>query len=83
MKKIISLFILSSLILTGCDNFTNTSFKEYTEIVKNASESQKDIFIFTSSSCFHCQKLESSIERFITENTDEKLSIHQLSVVIP
>ena len=47
MKKQLSIVLLTSLLLSGCDSLNDyTSFKEYTEIVKNATEGQKDIFFF-------------------------------------
>ena len=63
MKKILPIILLSSLILSGCDSIENTSFKEYTEIVKSANEGQKDIFIFTASSCGTCQEVFPFIEK--------------------
>ncbi len=56
------------------------SFKEYVEIVKNEAEDQKDIFIFTSSSCPHCQIIKPLLNRYISENKDENLHIYELSV---
>ena len=64
--------ILSSLLLSSCASNLNPyeiSFKEYTEIVKNACEGQQDIFIFSSSNCHNCQALTLSIEKYIANNT--------------
>ena len=69
-KSLLVVALLISLLTSCEEKKTYTTFEEYVNIVKTATKDQKDIFIFTSSSCFHCQKLESSIERFITENTD-------------
>lgn len=80
-RKCLLIVALLTSFLTSCEEKKEyTTFQEYVDIVKTATKDQKDIFIFTSSSCFHCQKIESSIERYITENADEKLNIYELSV---
>ena len=80
MKKTIPLIVLSSLILSSCDSFDFTSFKDYTDIVKNATEDQKDIFVFTASSCGTCQEVVPLIEKYIKENEESDVSIYLLSV---
>lgn len=83
MKKIQLLFVLPLLMsLVSCNTTDSTikiSFKEYVEIVNNQQEGDKDIFILTSSSCAHCQKIKPLINKFIDENTDEKLHVYELS----
>ena len=71
MKKLQLLFVLPLLMsLVSCnttDSTTKISFKEYVEIVNNQQEGDKDIFILTSSSCAHCQKIKPLINKYINE----------------
>ena len=60
--------------LTGCGKEDYTSFKEYTDIVTNASETQRNIFVFTSASCAHCQKVLPYINRYIEEKRKQEKS---------
>ena len=81
MKKQLSLLLMSSLILTGCDSMKDyTSFKEYTEIVKNAKQNQKDIFFFTASNCSSCQAIAPLLEKFISQSENEDYNVYVLSV---
>ena len=66
--------------LTSCNKPEYTSFKEYTEIVTNASETQRNIFVFTATNCGFCQKVLPFIEQYKNENTDPNLNVHILSV---
>lgn len=83
MKRLSFLIVLPvALSLISCNGSNSTikiSFKEYVEIVNNQQEGDKDIFILTSSSCAHCQKVKPLINRYIEENTDEKLNVYELS----
>ena len=82
MKKINVFLLISSIMvsLTGCEKQSYTSFKEYTDIVTSSSETQRNIFIFTSTNCAHCQKVLPYINRYIEENEDPNLGIYTLSV---
>lgn len=82
MKKINTFFLISSIMLSlaGCGKQSYTSFKEYTDIVTSASETQRNIFVFTSTNCAHCQKVIPYIDRYIEENQDPNLGIYKLSV---
>ena len=83
--KIFKLFpFILSLVLTGCFNQTSTrnytTFKDYIEIVNHQTKNSQDIFIFTSTTCPHCQRLLPLIDRFILENQNENLNIYELNV---
>lgn len=82
MKKINTFFLISSIMLSlaSCGKQSYTSFKEYTDIVTSASETQRNIFVFTSTNCAHCQKVIPYIDRYIEENQDPNLGIYKLSV---
>lgn len=82
MKKINTFLLISSIMvsLTGCSRQEYTSFKEYTEIVLNASETQRNIFVFTATNCAHCQKVLPYINRYIEENHDPNLGVYVLNV---
>ena len=80
-SKFLLIATLLMVTLSSCEEKENkTTFEEYVNIVKNATKDQKDIFIFTSSSCFHCQKIQTSIDRYVSEITDEKLNVYEISV---
>ena len=83
MKKLQFLFVLPlSLTLFSCqttDSTVKITFKEYVEIVNNQQEGDKDIFIITSSSCTHCQRIKPLLNKYINENLDESLHIYELS----
>jgi len=81
-KKYFYLFPLFFTLVSCGDSLTGDyiSFKEYIDIVNNETEEQKDIFIFTSSSCPHCQKIKPLLNRYIAENKDKNLNIYELSV---
>lgn len=78
--KHLLLVALLSCGLISCNKEEFTTFEQYVNIVKTATKGQKDIFIFTASSCFHCKKIEKFVDRYIEENTDENLNIYELSV---
>ncbi len=83
MKKQRFLSLISLLLLTSCqfsDSNDYITFKEYIEIVNNQQENSQDIFIFTSTTCPHCQKIAPLIDRFIYENENTQLHIYELSV---
>lgn len=82
MKKLKLFLLISSIMLslTGCGKQKYTTFKEYTDIVSNASETQRNIFVFTSTNCAHCQKVLPYINRYIEENEDTNLGIYILNV---
>ena len=82
MKKFKTFLLISSIMvsLTNCNNKQYTTFKEYTEIVKNASETERNIFIFTATNCAHCQKIIPYIDKYIKNNDDENLNIYKLNV---
>ena len=82
MKKLNTFLLISSIMvsLTGCNNRDYTSFKEYTDIVNNASETQRNIFVFTGTNCAHCQKVLPYIDKYIQENEDPNLGIYILSI---
>lgn len=81
MKKQLSIVLLASLLLSGCDSLNDyTSFKEYTEIVKNATEGQKDIFFFTASNCSSCQALAPLLKKFIAQSENKDYNVYVLSV---
>ena len=82
MKKIRTFLLISSIMvsLTGCGKNNFTSFKEYTEIVTSASETQRNIFVFTSTNCAHCQQFLPYLNRYIEENENPNLGIYKLSV---
>lgn len=82
MKRYLAtiLLISSLLSLTNCSVEEYISFQEYTEIVKSASENQRDIFVFSSSKCAHCKKIQPLLDKYIASITDENLHIYQLSV---
>jgi len=73
-KNFLSLLLLTSLVIVGCDDDkeekTYTTFKEYVEIVQNATTSDKNIFIFTQSSCPHCKAVELYFDKYKEEHTD-------------
>lgn len=80
-KYLASILLISSLLsLQGCNNESYILFEQYTKIVKNATENQRDIFIFTSSKCAYCKKIQPLLEKYIANNEDENLNIYQLSV---
>ena len=79
-KYLLIATLLISTLSSCNDSKQFTTFEEYVNIVSTATKEQKDIFIFTSSSCFHCQKIESTIKRYIEENTDENLNVYEISV---
>ena len=63
MKRKYLLTLILPLLLTSCNNGDYISFKEYIDIVKTQEKTQKDIFIFTSSSCSHCQTIKPLINK--------------------
>lgn len=82
MKKINLLLLIPILVsLSGCQTKTEKiSFEEYVEIVNQQQEGDKDIFIFTSSSCSHCQRIKPLIDNYITTNPESDFTIYELSV---
>lgn len=82
MKKSITFLLISSIMisLTSCNKPQYTSFKEYTEIVTNASETQRNIFVFTATNCGYCQKVLPYIEQYKQEITDANLNLYILNV---
>ena len=83
MKTFSKFLLISSILvsLTGCNNKNYTTFKEYTEIVINASETERNIFVFTATNCAHCQKVLPYIEQYKKEiKNDPNLNLYILSV---
>ena len=84
MKKIY-ICLLFPLLLTSCGKsqsiLEKMTYKNFVATVKNQQENQKDLFVFTSSTCFHCKKITPLLERYVTEN-EKPISIHTLSLDI-
>lgn len=82
MKKILSFLLISSVMvsLASCGKSNYTSFKEYTDIVTNAAENERNIFVFTSTNCAHCQKIMPYIDKYIEEQSYATLGVYKLSV---
>lgn len=83
MKKkiiIISLLFCISNLITSCNNESYTSFKEFIDIVKSQNSTTQDIFIFKSSSCSNCKKIQPYLDRYIKENDNENLNIHTINL---
>lgn len=82
MKKVNAILLISSVMfsLTGCNRPDYTTFEEYVNIVTNASETQRNIFVFTATNCGHCQKVLPYIEKYKEENTDPNLNLYVLNV---
>lgn len=80
--KSIILSVLPLLCFTcSCTNSDYISFKEYIEIVKNEQGNQKDIFIFTSSTCSHCAKIKDLIKIYKQDIADNnEINLYELSV---
>lgn len=77
--KYVFLTILFPLSLTSCFNNTDyITYKEYIDIVKTSVANQKDIFIFTSSTCNQCKKIESFIKDY--KNNIKDINVYELSV---
>ncbi len=82
MKKkiiIILLFCISNLI-TSCNNESYTSFKEFIDIVKSQNSTTQDIFVFKSSTCSNCKKIQPYLDRYIKENDNKNLNIHTINL---
>lgn len=80
-KKIIIiplLFCITNLV-TACNNENYTSFKEYVDIVNKQTTTQ-DIFVFKSSTCSNCKKIQPYLNRYIKENTNENLNIYTINL---
>ena len=79
-KKILNL-LLSLLILGSCstNNDKYISFKQYIDIVNEAKDNQKDIFIFTSSTCPQCNKIEELLKTY-KSYINEEINLYELSV---
>ena len=79
-KKILNL-LLSLLILGSCstNNDKYISFKQYIDIVNEAKDNQKDIFIFTSSTCPQCNKIEELLKKY-KSSINEEINLYELSV---
>ena len=56
------------------------SYKDYVEIVTNATEDDKNIFIFTTGNCPHCQKISPYIDRYYNNDIDDDTKIYKLSL---
>ena len=84
MKKTnLLLVVLSTLCMSSCDKAKPEviSFKQYVEIVNEAKEEDKNIFIFTASGCSHCQIIRSSLERYVDEELiNNDINMYELSV---
>ena len=85
MKKIY-IPIIASLLLISCQKqeeektiIETISFKQYVELVNNQVLDRKDLFIFTSSTCFHCAKVLPLVEKYVLEN-NSYINIHLLSL---
>lgn len=74
------LLTLLSLLLIGCQNNNYISYKEYIDIVKSQEQDQKDIFIFTSSACSHCQKIKPLINKVIDNQEEFDFKVYELTV---
>lgn len=80
-KKIIIiplLFCITNLV-AACNNENYTSFKEYVDIVNKQTTTQ-DIFVFKSSTCSNCKKIQPYLNRYIKENTNENLNIYTINL---
>lgn len=74
------LFSLISCGNIGSDGRDYITFKDYVEIVSSASENEKNVFVFTSSSCPHCHAIQPLLTKYIRENTNDEFQIHELNV---
>ena len=89
MKKK-ALLGLSLLILSaGCTTNKNSiyekqidtiSYKDFVEIVLNANQDDKNIFVFTTGNCPHCQKLSPLLDRYYNNDIDDSTKIYKLSL---
>lgn len=75
-----SLLLILSLLLVGCKDNQYISYEEYINIVKTQEQGQKDIFIFTSAACSHCQRIKQLINKAISNQDEFDFKIHELTV---
>ncbi|MDY2888447.1 MAG: thioredoxin domain-containing protein [Candidatus Caccosoma sp.] len=83
MKKkiiIIPLLFCMANAVVSCNNENYTSFKEYVDIVNNQDATKQDIFVFKSSTCSNCKKIQPYLDRYIKENNNENLNIHTINL---
>lgn len=80
MKSKISIpLLLSSLFLVNCAPKSETiTFKDYIEIVTNATENEQNIFLFTQSTCANCHKIRPLLNKYLAANGD--VNLYELSL---
>ena len=67
--------------ISSCQTTTEKiTFEQYVEIVNQQQENDKDIFIFTASSCSHCQRIKPLIDNYVAKNPESDFNIYELSV---
>ena len=80
MKRKHLLALILPLLLTSCNSGDYISFKDYIDIVKTQEENQRDIFIFTSSACSHCQTIKPLIKKVIQNQQEYDFNLYELTV---
>lgn len=80
-KPFILLIIPFVCFTSSCSIDDYIMFKDYIDIVKNEQENQKDIFVFTSSTCSHCAKIKDLLKEYKKSIADnEQVNLYELSV---
>ena len=83
MKKgfLLSIILLASFVSCANENdlaLKTITYKEYINKVSNEVENDRDIFIFTTSTCTHCQKIRPLLNKYVALNPD--VNIFELSL---